>query len=57
MTEQVEIMDIINIALPDYRIPVNMKTDLGFIGGGKLTQWNCSIPKSAFVRGTIRLLK
>jgi hypothetical protein len=57
VTEQVEIMDIINIALPDYRIPVNMKTDLGFIGGGKLTQWNCSIPKSAFVRGTIRLLK
>jgi hypothetical protein len=49
--EHVHIMDSIDVSLTDYRIPVKMKNDLGFIRGDKLTQWNSSIPKSAFIRG------
>lgn len=53
--EEVEILDTININLPDYRVPVKMKNELGFVSGGKLTQWSCSVPRSAFVRGTYNL--
>lgn len=50
-TQEIIILDMINILLPDYRVPVKMNKDLGFINGSKLSQWCINVPKSAFTRG------
>ncbi|KAI8636924.1 hypothetical protein BD408DRAFT_354699, partial [Parasitella parasitica] len=50
-TQEIKILDMINVLLPDYRMPVKMSNDLGFINGSKLSQWCLSLARSAFTRG------
>lgn len=50
-TEEVKILDMIDINSPDYQNPVKATDDIGFINGSKLTQWGLNIPRSAFCQG------
>ncbi|GAN01740.1 hypothetical protein MAM1_0011d01175 [Mucor ambiguus] len=50
-TQEIKVLDMINVLLPDYRVPVKMNKDLGFINGSKLSQWCLNLSKSAFRRG------
>ncbi|KAF1802337.1 hypothetical protein V8B55DRAFT_1479208 [Mucor lusitanicus] len=50
-TQEIKVLDMINVLLPDYRVPVKMSKDLGFINGSKLSQWCLHLHKSAFHRG------
>jgi len=50
-TQEIKVLDMINVLLPDYRMPVKMNKDLGFINGSKLSQWCLNLPRSAFYRG------
>ncbi|KAK4515015.1 uncharacterized protein ATC70_002624 [Mucor velutinosus] len=51
VTQEIKVLDMINVLLPEYRAPVKMNKDLGFINGSKLSQWCLNLPKSAFRRG------
>ncbi|CEP18752.1 hypothetical protein [Parasitella parasitica] len=50
-TQEIKILDMINVLLPDYRMPVKMSNDIGFLNGSKLSQWCLSLARSAFTRG------
>ncbi|KAI8076705.1 uncharacterized protein B0P05DRAFT_588008 [Gilbertella persicaria] len=49
--EDVQILDRIDIALPEYALPIKMMNDLGFVNSSKLTNWSLSILKSAYSPG------
>ncbi|KAI8990762.1 hypothetical protein BDF20DRAFT_811126 [Mycotypha africana] len=55
ISEEVKILDKIDVQSLDYISPVNMSSELGFINGSKLCFWNLYLPKSAFLRGTFSL--
>ncbi|KAI8064046.1 hypothetical protein BDF21DRAFT_428079 [Thamnidium elegans] len=47
----IKILDFININLPEYAKRAWLNSDLGFVNGSKITQWNLVYSKSAFMKG------
>lgn len=54
VSEEVKILDMIDINSQDYQSPVRAIDDIGFINGSRLTQWGLNIPRSAFSQGTVK---